>query len=185
LISDYGLDETGIYNIFVQRLNNPRNATLINFEDTISGYINVAGEIHTYTFSAASDDIILISMSRKWGSLDPELRLFAPDGNELAEAHSYGNIAEITHVLPDDGQYTDLACDRNRTGTGYYTLSSSLTTFERLAPEYSYFGDINTSDWHLHSVDVEADKNLLETLEPLSSMEILEFYNRHGQAPTL
>jgi len=184
LVCDHLIDDTGSYGILVQRLNNPGNATPINFGDTISGSIDAAAEIDTYTLSATTDDTILISMNSSWGSLDPEVRLFTPDGIELAEAHNYGNTVAITHVLPDDGQYTVLACDHSGTSTGGYTLSLSLTIFERLTLGDSYVGDINTSDWHLFSVDVEADRNLLVTLEPLSSTGTLELYGRHGQAPT-
>ncbi|KPL25673.1 MAG: hypothetical protein AMJ75_00150 [Phycisphaerae bacterium SM1_79] len=184
LVSDHLIDDTGSYGIFVQRVNNPGNATSINFGETVSGSIDAAAEMDTYTLSATVDDTILISMTSSWGTFDPELRLFAPDGNQLAEAHSYGDTVAITHVLPDDGQYTVLASDYSGTGTGAYELSLSLTIFERLTLGDPYVGDIDTTDWHLFSVDVEAEKHFLVTLESLSSTGTLELYGRHGQAPT-
>jgi len=183
LACDYGGTDTGDYGIFVQRLDNPGNATAINFGQTISGSIDSVAQMDTYTFSASAGDSVLIRMSHTSAFLDPQVRLYGPDGKEVASGWDYSNV-EVSHVLPSDGQYTVLACDHGGTDTGNYTLSLSMQIVEQLTPGAPYDGNISTGNWHLFYVEVEAGKNLLVNLEPTSSTAILELYGRFGQAPS-
>jgi hypothetical protein len=121
LFRDYYGGRTGNYGIFVQRLNNPGNATAIGFGQTISGSIDSAAEIDTYTFSASAEDSVLIRMSKSSGYLDPQVRLYGPDGNEVASGWDESSF-KVSCVLPSDGQYTILACDYGGTDTGGYGI---------------------------------------------------------------
>ena len=184
LACDYWGTHTSAYGIFLQRLNNPANETPINAGDTLSGSVNSVADANTYTFAATVDDIVLITMNRTSGSLDPQIRLYAPDGAKLAEAYSYGNAVEISHVLANDGEYSVLACDYGGTYTGSYNLSLNVISVEQLTLDDPCAGSISTTDWHLFSVEVEADKNLLITVEPSSATGGLELYGRYGQVLT-
>jgi len=178
--------DTGGYGIFVQRVNNPGNATAIGFGQTISGSIDSVGEVDTYTFPASAGDSVLIRMSVSSVYLDPEIRLYGPDGNELAWAWG-SSTAEVSWILPGDGQYTILACDSilHGTDTGGYTLSLSQRTFEHLTLGIPYSGVISEGEWHLFYVDVnETGKNLLVSVEPNLPTGFLELYGRYGQALT-
>jgi len=155
----------------------------INFGETVLGSIDPTAETDTYTFSANAGDTVLVRISEASVFLSPEIRLYSPDGTELKKVWD-PTTAEISFTLTDDGEYTILACDHYGTNTGNYTLSLSIQIVEQLTPGDPYVGNISTGNWHLFYVDVEADKNLLVTLEPTSSTAILELYGRYDQPPT-
>jgi len=66
----------------------------INFGDIVFASIDPAGEVDTHNFSANAGDAIFVRMTQISGSLDPEIRLRAPNGTELAMNWAY-DIAEI------------------------------------------------------------------------------------------
>jgi len=123
----YGGNYTGNYSMFIQRLNSPGNTMLVGFGETVFDSINQAGNANTYTFSASGDDAIFIRVSQTSGAIDPEVRLYAPNGTELARSWAY-SIAEISHTLTDDGEYSVLAFDHFGTGTGDYSIFLSGPT---------------------------------------------------------
>lgn len=180
---DYWGDNTGNYSVFFQRLNNPGNAMSVKFGETVSGSIDPAGDVDTYSFSATAGDSVLVRASQTSGYLYPEVRLYAPDGTELGRDWGWG-VAELTSTLAEDGNYTILVHDHYGDYTGNYTLHLSEIVFEELTPSNPYVGNISMGEWHSFYVSVEADKNLLVTLESTSSTGILELYGRYGQAPT-
>jgi hypothetical protein len=184
LTCDHYGNYTGSYCIFVQRLNYPGNATAIGFGQTVSGSIDSDAETDTYTFSANAGDSVLIRMSKSSGSLDPQVRLYGPDGNEVASGWSYGTSVEVSCILPSDGQYTILACDYGGTDTGDYTLFLDRQVFERLTLGDPCSAVISTDGWHIYCVDVNEGKNLLVSVEPNLPTGTLELYGRYGQVPT-
>jgi hypothetical protein len=114
---------TGSYNLYIQRLNNPSNATSISFGQTLPGSISQPAEMHTYTFSANANDTVLMGMTRTSGSLWQQIRIYDPDGNLLNE-DSGPTQAEITQTLPTTGNYTILASDGfDGTFTGDYNIN--------------------------------------------------------------
>jgi PKD repeat protein len=117
----YGGNYTGNYSMFIQRLNNPGNMILVGFGETVFGSINQAGDVNTYTFSASADDVAFTRVSLTSGALDPEVRLYAPNGTELTRNWDY-SIAEISHTLVVDGSYQILVFDHFGTGVGNYSM---------------------------------------------------------------
>ena len=120
-------DYTGIYfgsyHITVQRVNNPGNATTIEFGTTISDSIDFSGEIDSYTFSANIDETILVRMSRaSVSTLDPEIRLYGPNGNELIKNFVTSTTAEFLYTLSQNGIYTIIACDNLGNENGAYCI---------------------------------------------------------------
>lgn len=114
---------TGEYNLYLQRLNDPENATSLSFGNTVSGTILEAAEMDTYTFSAVGGDQVRVELSRASGSsLWPEVRLYDP-GGALIHADSDSVSAELIQTLSTDGTYTVLcAGGLNATSTGAYDL---------------------------------------------------------------
>lgn len=124
LASDYGNTETGNYGIFLQRLNQPGNATAISYGQTITRDITYPSEMDTFTFVGSANDRVLIDMAVTLGTLDPQIRLYRPDGTPLCTAsHDSGGSAEIYHcTLPETGTYTFLAHDYGHTEVGNYRI---------------------------------------------------------------
>jgi hypothetical protein len=114
---------TGEYNLYLQRLNDPENATPLSFGKTVSGAILEAAEMDAYTFSAAGGDQVQVGMTRASGSsLWPEVRLYDPGGSLIA-TDSESVSAELTQTLAAGGSYTILcAGGLNGTSTGSYDL---------------------------------------------------------------
>lgn len=183
LTHDYFGDYIGNYSIFVQRLNNPGNAVSIVFGETALASIDPAGDVDTYVFSAEAGDTVLVRASRVSGFLYPEVRLYARDGTELGSDWDWG-VAELTSTLLEDGNYAVLVCDYFGGYTGNYTLHLSEVVFEELTLGNPYVGNVSMGEWHSFYVSVEANKNLLVTLESTSLNGILELYGRYSQAPT-
>ena len=114
---------TGDYHLYLQRLNNPENATPLSFGETVWGAILRAGEMDTYAFSAAGGDQVRVAMSRSSGSsLWPEVRLYDP-GGAIIDTDSDSTSAEIIQTLSAGGTYSILcAGGLNATSTGAYDL---------------------------------------------------------------
>jgi len=102
------------------RTSASEDAVPIEFGETLSGSIDVAGETDAYVFSANASDVVLV---RVVGLLYPEIRLYSPNGTKLKGASGFGG-AELSSPLPDDGEYKILVYDTGVLGpaTGSYTI---------------------------------------------------------------
>ncbi|HSJ56606.1 MAG TPA: hypothetical protein VLC95_05475, partial [Anaerolineae bacterium] len=77
LVGDgYNGTYTGSYNVHLQRLNNPGNATALSFGQTLAGSIGMAGEMDAYTFAGEVGDVVLAGMSKTSGDLWPQVRVY-------------------------------------------------------------------------------------------------------------
>lgn len=114
---------TGSYNIFIQRTNNPANATTILFGQTQPGSINLPAEMDAFTFSGNVSTNIHVTMTRVSGSLWQQIRIYDPSGELLGE-DSAPTQAQLTRSLPSTGTYTILASDGfDGTLTGNYNVA--------------------------------------------------------------
>lgn len=121
LVGDNGGNETGDYNLYVQRTSDPANPTPLDFGNTVSRDIGVAAEMDTFTFTGAAGDRVLTRMVRTSGSLEPEIRIYSPDGTYQCSKNAL-LISDSVCTLKLDGVHTLLATDRKGTGTGDYAL---------------------------------------------------------------
>ncbi|MFC2037589.1 pre-peptidase C-terminal domain-containing protein, partial [Chloroflexota bacterium] len=113
---------SGVYGLYLQRLNNPGNATPVDFGQTLAGSINLVAEMDAYTFAADAGDVVLIGAGRSTGDLWPQIRLFDPEGNLVGVAGE-STHAEVQVKLTSSGTHTLLiADDLNGTHTGGYGL---------------------------------------------------------------
>ncbi len=120
LAGDNGGNETGDYNLYIQRTNSPMIATPLNLSDTVSGDITVASQMNTYTFTGAIGDRVVTRMVKTSGALAPYVRVYRPDGT-LKCSKSGTLISDTLCTLDKDGVHTVLLSDGG-SATGSYTF---------------------------------------------------------------
>lgn len=113
---------TGSFNLFIQRLNDPVNATSITFGESKQGAVSLAAEMDAFTFDAVANDQVQITVAKLSGDIWPEIRLYDPSGLLLNQKSGPAS-SDITQVLPETGRYTILVSDGFR---GAYTGSYNL-----------------------------------------------------------
>jgi len=120
LIGDYSGDNTGIYSVYVQRLNNPGGATPIQFGQTSSGSIVNAVEYDSYTIQANANDELFVRLKSSWTSF-PQVTVYNPDGSRLASDWGYPDC-ELQARATTPGTYTILVGDDGADSTGTYSV---------------------------------------------------------------
>jgi hypothetical protein len=94
----------------------------IDFGIAKTGSITTPGGVDTFTFSAESNDFIVIRISKTSGEIWPRITLLGPSGNELERTHG-ASSAELSCSLTVPGLYTILVDDGFQ---GKYTGEYSL-----------------------------------------------------------
>jgi len=120
LASDKNGDDTGDYGVFLQKINNPVNATPLGFGETITGNISQLVEMDTYIFSAEVGDSIIARMGSSWFN-HPAIKLYAPNGT-LIGTKSGQYVCELTEMIPETGNYTLLVGDYSSNDIGEYGI---------------------------------------------------------------
>jgi hypothetical protein len=122
---------TGNYDLYGQRTNNPSGAASLPFGETQAGTISLAAQSNTYTFSANANDVVDFTMTTTSGSLSPKIRLYSPAGALVASANAeFCNVTDIemnTVTLPSTGIYTVLVGDCADTNAGNYEFYGQRT----------------------------------------------------------
>ncbi|NJM41114.1 MAG: hypothetical protein HC853_10200 [Anaerolineae bacterium] len=98
----------GGYRLYLQRTNNPANAATLAYGLTASGILTGAPEFIVYAFNGAVGDHLLLRLAETSNDLNPELRVYRPDGTLLCDTFSYGSIAELNCLLDVVGTFTIL-----------------------------------------------------------------------------
>jgi hypothetical protein len=123
VVDDTYRTNIGEYLLYVQRLNNPDNAALLGFSQTLTNSLRFVAEFNTYRIAASAGAKIKMRMTRLDGSFYPQLRLYNQAGGQICAAFSSGPSAEISScTLPNTGMYTILADDTYTSGTGSYAV---------------------------------------------------------------
>ena len=123
-VSDEGDNDTGNYALFIQRLVNPGNSTLINYGETLTGDIFTFGDVDTYSFSGTAGDKLILRLTENpfSSALDPLVELFDPAGDSLLAVSDPQQI-QIEITLPTAGSYTILVSNPYPgANTGNYAL---------------------------------------------------------------
>lgn len=146
LVGDCSDTNTGNYDIYTQRANNPSEPLSLSLDKILSGNISSATQSNTYTFNAVANDVIDFTMTAT-GNLSPRIRLYSPTGALLDDvANRYGDgacaggsVLELnTGTLSTSGRYTVLVGDCSDTNTGNYDLWAQLTQDPLGAGNLSY-----------------------------------------------
>ena len=119
---------TGDYNLFIQKVNDPKNSQSVEFGNYITGSIDIPGSVNTYSFPGGTGDEVVIRITKSTGNLWPRITLFGPSGKQLKQ--SSGSITtELSSPLPLSGTHTILVDDGFQgTYTGDYTLFAQTTS---------------------------------------------------------
>ena len=120
LIGDWGINNTGGYDFYLQRLNNPSNPIPVNFSDVIPATINSIVEHDTYTINGEAGDIIRLDISRTSGSFNPYVAVYRPNGTLLCSDGTIGSALTHQCTLAVSGTYVILIGDWGINNTGGY-----------------------------------------------------------------
>jgi hypothetical protein len=119
---------TGDYSIFIQNVNNPKNAKPVVFSDTATGSIDIPGSVDTYSFTGSASDKVLVRITKSSGNLYPGITLFGPTGKEIKREYGPAK-AELTYTLTTSGTHTILVDNGISTAyTGDYSLFAGITS---------------------------------------------------------
>ncbi|MDJ0838131.1 MAG: hypothetical protein QNK37_16565 [Acidobacteriota bacterium] len=117
---DYGRENSGDYQLKLNRLNNPPDAIPLDFGETYSG--NIQKSVDTFSFSAIAGDRIHAYMNSN--AIDPTILLFGPDGTTLADDHeNTWGLAQFWFSIPETGVYSLQALDYDWDHSGEYKLT--------------------------------------------------------------
>jgi hypothetical protein len=143
LVGDCNSTNTGAYELYIQRTNNPGAAASLSIGGTLASTIGSVAQNNTYTFHGTVNDVMDFSMETTSGTLLPKIRLYDPNGVLLATQTNFYNsncqaginptdtapTAELNTVtLATTGTYTVLLGDCNDINTGNYTFYSQRIT---------------------------------------------------------
>jgi len=101
-----------------------------------AGLISPRTDRDAFTVAAAPGDVIFLALNAATNTLDPQLTLLDPAGNEVAaNDDAQGYNAALSYVAPVPGNYTVRAASANGNSEGEYTLEFALDPeMDRLAP---------------------------------------------------
>jgi uncharacterized repeat protein (TIGR01451 family) len=122
IVDDRGGDETGGFELYAQRPNNPSNCMRIGYGQTLPGSIDEPLETDCFslTTTAASVNVLLRVSSSE---IDPEVRVFGSTGGQLC-AITRGDPGLVDHqcLLGAAGTYSIIVDDRGGDETGGFEL---------------------------------------------------------------
>lgn len=121
VVSDYGNDETGNYTVTWQKVNDPCNVTSISCGQTVSGSLSVAGEQDFFSYTANSDENIIIYLVRTSGNMDPYLELYDTTGSVAAS--NYDTSGSSVSLNITGGNYKIAVSDYGKDETGNYAIT--------------------------------------------------------------
>ena len=129
IVNDFENNEIGDYILDLQRINNPVNASSINFGKGRENSIDVMGDEDFYTFEAVAGDLIRLSTTRL-SDVDPGFELYNPDGtllDDLIMNSETDNSVVLNRLeLTQDGTYTIIVSDFEDNETGDYAINLQL-----------------------------------------------------------
>ena len=133
LFADCSDTNSGNYALYDQLTDSPSGAAGVLWGQVQSGVIGSAAQSNTFTFSGSAGNSVDFTLTTTQGSLSPKIRLYNPDGTQLALAYpedpygdcSGGSAVSLNSItLAESGNYTVLVGDCKDTSTGNYNMSS-------------------------------------------------------------
>jgi hypothetical protein len=130
LATDSSAVQVGSYNLFVQRLSAPVDATPITAGTTTAATLQAAAEIDSYSVQAAANDVLLLRVAITAGDMRPAISVFDPDGVSICAASGpFSTGIELTRCLiPRAGAYLVTVGDTSAVKTGSYSLYAQRLT---------------------------------------------------------
>jgi len=128
VVSDCEGTNSGHYNLYAQRTNNPARTSMLPLGQTQSYTIGSPAESRTYVFQARSGDVFDFTLAATGSSgFVPRLRLYNPDGTLLRSASSSPSVEINSVSLPQDGAYTVLVGDYSNQNNGGFKIFAQRT----------------------------------------------------------
>ena len=133
IVTDKNGNDTGAYNLFLQKLISPQCATQLNCGADLSASINSKGQMDSYYFEGAKDDLFIVQLRADDHGMEAQLDIYDANGNILHSHYSNESIVRIDpFALPATGNYFITVKDKSDNDTGSYGLS-----IQRLAADCS------------------------------------------------
>jgi diaminopimelate epimerase len=183
-VLDYGNNNTGSYDLTLDRVNNPADPQEIAFGEIVTDRIDNSIEMESYTFDVEVDDIILIQSIS--GEINTRYELYNSEGTLLYEG---GNGGWLRYRSPQKitraEQFTLFVMDYGGNHTGSYNFTLDRVN-NPADPQEIAFGEIvtdridNSIEMESYTFDVEVDDIIL--IQSISG-EIntrYELYNSEG-----
>jgi len=125
------MDNSGLltseFRLHAQCLDEPVDTTTIAYGQTLTGSLADLTDTAVYRFTAGAGDRILVRLAETTAILEPEFRLYDPDGGEVTRVYGY-SLAELdAYALPAAGTYTLLVDDYTGEDTGNFALHLQRT----------------------------------------------------------
>ena len=122
-MGDWQSNDIGDYSLSLHRTTQDASAINLPVDVVVSGTLQAAVDLNTYSFSAAAGETFLLNMVRPEGSLlEPSWRLYGPNGSVIRTAETSGNQAWADFSTPLAGTYTLLVGDWQSNDIGDYSL---------------------------------------------------------------
>ena len=109
--------QTGTYSLSLLRLNRPCNAGTLGCGALAAGSFSRPLASSVYTYAAAAGESFTLRMLDYSGALLPDLRVYDPQGNQVAQSTS-GNVTGVDVAQPAAGTYTVVAMDASALQAG-------------------------------------------------------------------
>lgn len=94
-VSDYYTSNTGGYQLFIQRYNQPGQAKPITLGTTYNEALTAGIRLNAYTFTAQANDQLILRVYRVSGTMAPYLRVFDANGNIICYDSSNGDFTRV------------------------------------------------------------------------------------------
>ncbi|MEM8908380.1 MAG: hypothetical protein AAGD05_11085, partial [Bacteroidota bacterium] len=132
---DSGDNDTGIYGLSLQVLNDPSFSKAITCGTDLMQELRHNAQIHGFAFEGSQGDRIQIQMRDAGTNIESQLELYDATGTQIAAGITVVGLTTISDfVLPADGTYTILAMDQNGNDTGFYGLSVQFISADCAVP---------------------------------------------------
>jgi len=129
IIEDYGLYDTGTYNITLIKIpGEPASAAdpdggPIASGQTLSGQMNMASDRDAFQFFGETGDRVLIAAVKTDGTLDTGVHLYPPGGGAREAGSYWGYEDSLDHQLQQTGLYTIIIEDYGLYDAGTYNIT--------------------------------------------------------------
>ncbi len=178
LIRDPDGEQTGGYNLAVQAVNRPVNATTFYYDGYLRDSLRLFAQLNAYRFQASAGDVVSVEMIAVDRLLSPSIRLFGPDGKLLGR-NTAANFALISNVvIPKAGQYVIIAADDIGDETGEYFLVLLRSTTDVTDVDNSLPGDFSVEQNYPNPFNPQTT---IGFSLPRSAIVTIDIYNLLGE----
>jgi len=126
IVKDYNNTNTGNYNIFLQRTNNPAYPEDIVFDQVEAGTVSAVAQSNAYTFSGTANDKLSFTVVTTTGTLWPCIQIYNSAGATVPSGGSCpgGGTATLSgFAVPSTSTYFVIIKDYNDSRLGTYNMS--------------------------------------------------------------